>query len=246
MRDRLLDRREHRHRGAAVAGFEDELDGLADLDLVEVAIDDVGHHRRALGQGDIGNRVRDRGTAHDAVSIDRAVARDLLQFCLVPEAEGAYRARIVVQLPTSLALADHQLALGRGVPERLGFEIGHRGLDLALLALHHCHSRSMITVAAPCRVPSEPPVPCAKAISQFATWTLGCASPRNWRTASTTLVSPPRFDGWLLHNPPPSVLNGNLPVPEIRFPSETNRPPWPFSQKPRSSICITTVIVKLS
>ena len=78
----------------------------------------------------------------------------------------------------------------------------------------------MITVAAPCLVPSEPPVPCANARSQFLTCTAGCASPRNWRTASTTLVRPPRFAGWLLHSPPPSVLNGNLPVPEIRLPSD--------------------------
>jgi hypothetical protein len=57
---------------------------------------------------------------------------------------------------------------------------------------------------------------------------------------------PPRLAGWLLHSPPPSVLNGSLPTPEIRLPSATNRPPWPFSQKPRSSIWISTVMVKLS
>ena len=73
-----------------------------------------------------------------------------------------------------------------------------------------------------------------------------CASPRSCRTASMTLVMPPRFAGWLLHSPPPSVLNGSLPTPEIRLPSATNRPPSPFAQKPRSSICISTVMVKLS
>ena len=35
----------------------------------------------------------------------------------------------------------------------------------------------MISVALPWRVPSEPPVPCARATSQFLTCTLGCASP---------------------------------------------------------------------
>jgi hypothetical protein len=29
----------------------------------------------------------------------------------------------------------------------------------------------------------------------------------------------------LLHKPPPSVLMGNLPMPEIRLPSATNFPP---------------------
>jgi len=41
---------------------------------------------------------------------------------------------------------------------------------------------------------------------------------------SITLVMPPRFDGWLLQRPPPSVLNGNLPVPAIKLPSATNLP----------------------
>ena len=90
----------------------------------------------------------------------------------------------------------------------------------------------MIRVALPWRVPSEPPVPCASARSQFGTCTSGCASPRSWRTASITLVMPPRLAGWLLHSPPPSVLNGSLPTPEIRLPSATNLPPLPFSQKP--------------
>src|SRR6516162_20537 len=124
-----------------------------------------------------------------------------------------------------VAFTDHQLAALRRLPERPGFGIGLRRLDLALLALHLPYSRSIMTVAAPCRVPSEPPVPCARAISQFLTCTAGCASPRNCRTASTTLVRPPRLAGWLLHSPPPSVLNGSLPVPAIRLPSATNRPP---------------------
>src|SRR5580700_3718023 len=108
------------------------------------------------------------------------------------------------------------------------------------------HSRSMIRVALQWRVPSCMPVPCTSARSQFFTCTLGCASPRNCRTASITLVMPPRLAGWLLHKPPPSVLNGNLPTPEIKFPSETNLPPEPLAQNPKSSICISTVTVKLS
>src|SRR5271166_4238886 len=188
----------------------------------------------------------DRRPPHHAVGVDRAVARSLLQLRFVAEAEWADRAGIIMHRAAGGAFADHQLAPFGCLPERLGFGIGLRGLDLAFLSRHLAHSLSMITVAAPCLVPSEPPVPCANARSQFLTCTAGWASPRNWRTASTTLVRPPRFAGWLLHNPPPSVLNGNLPVPEIRLPSETNLPPWPFSQKPRSSICISTVIVKLS
>src|SRR5262249_39153373 len=144
---------------------------------------------------------------------------------LVAQTVRADCPRIIMHLAAGGAFADHQLTSRGGVPKRFGFEIGLRRLDLAFLALHRAHSLSMITVAAPCRVPSEPPVPCANARSQFLTCTAGCASPRNWRTASTTLVRPPRLDGWLLQSPPPSVLKGNLPVPEIKLPSETNRPP---------------------
>src|SRR3712207_8035738 len=72
------------------------------------------------------------------------------------------------------------------------------------------YSRSRITVALPCRVPSRPPVPCASASLQSFTCTAGCASPRSWRTASITLVMPPRLAGRLLQRPPPSVLKGSL------------------------------------
>lgn len=96
------------------------------------------------------------------------------------------------------------------------------------------------------RWPSIPPVPWAMARSQFLTCTLGWASPRSWRTASIILVMPPRLAGWLLHRPPPSVLKGSLPTPEIKLPSMTNLPPSPLAQKPRSSSWIRTVMVKLS
>src|SRR5207253_10055622 len=163
------------------------------------------------------------------------------RFGLVAEAERAMVAWVEMRLAAGGAFFDQELAVGGGVPEFLGLEIDRRRGNLAFG--HRGYSLSMITVAAACRVPSEPPVPCANAMSQFLTCTAGCASPRSWRTASRTLVSPPRFEGWLLHKPPPSVLNGSLPTPEIRLPSLTNRPPWPFSQNPRSSSCIRTVIV---
>ena len=56
----------------------------------------------------------------------------------------------------------------------------------------------------------------------------------------------PRLAGWWLQSPPPSVLNGSLPTPEMRLPSATNLPPCPFAQKPRSSSVMSTVMVKLS
>src|SRR5438270_12349851 len=86
-----LCRGEHRHRRAALAWAKDKTDGLADADRIEVAIDDVGHHRRALGEGDIGDRIGHRRAAHHTVGVDRAAARSFLPFDLVAEAERAMR-----------------------------------------------------------------------------------------------------------------------------------------------------------
>ena len=64
------------------------------------------------------------------------------------------------------------------------------------------YSLSRMTVLPTCRVPSEPPVPCAIARSQFFTCTAGCASPRNCRTALDDFRdAATRFAGWLEHNP---------------------------------------------
>src|SRR3954468_7350359 len=120
-----------------------------------------------------------------------------------------------MRLAAGIALPDQQLALRRGVEEALILDIGLGRGDLAGLA-HHCRSR--IRVAAPWRAPRAPPMPVATARPQSGTCTAGCASPRNWRTASIPLVMPPRLVGWLLHKPPPSVLNGSLPDPEMRLP----------------------------
>src|SRR4051794_1195155 len=81
--------REHRHRRPSVARLEDELDRLADADRVEVAIDDVGHHRRAFGKDHIGDAIRYRRPPHDAVGIDRPLAGSGLPLDLVAEAEWA-------------------------------------------------------------------------------------------------------------------------------------------------------------
>src|SRR6266478_773229 len=134
-----------------------------------------------------------------------------------------------MRLAAGGAAANQESALRGGIPKRLRFRVRFGSGDFS--HRHGLHSRSRIRVAPACRVASEPPVPWASARSQFLTCTAGCASPRNWRTASITLVMPPRLAGWLLHSPPPSVLNGSLPLPEIRLPSATNFPPSPFLQR---------------
>src|SRR3970282_1393353 len=53
-------RGEHRHRWPILLGrLEGDAHGLADADRVEVAVDDVGHHRGTLGERDVGDRVGD-------------------------------------------------------------------------------------------------------------------------------------------------------------------------------------------
>src|SRR3954451_12482832 len=71
-------RREHRHLLPTLAGLEHETHRLADLDRIEVAIDDVGHDTRPFGEFDIGNRVGHRRAAHHAVGVDRPPARGFL------------------------------------------------------------------------------------------------------------------------------------------------------------------------
>src|SRR6266702_3154317 len=239
----VLYRREERQR-RAVGRLEHHFHLLADLQRRQIAIDEIGLERRAFLQRDVADRVRTcRRLPHQAVGVDRPLARTLLPHRLVGVAERADRAREVVRLAACRAALDHELALLGRFPERGGLRIGHGGR--ILLGFAH-HTRSRIAVEAAWRTPRRPPVPWAMARSQFLTCTFGCASPRNCRTASMILVMPPRLTGWLLQSPPPSVLNGNLPTPEIRLPSATNLPPSPFLQKPRSSICISTVMVKLS
>ena len=167
---KFLRRREHRHRRAAVARLEHELDRLSDAHRIEVAVDDVGHHRRALGQGDIGDAIRHRCPPHHAVGVDRAAARGFLPFGLVAEAERTVGARIEMRLAAGTAFFVEELALPGGVPELLGFGVDRRRRDLALFRVRHrLYSLSKITVDEPCRVPSDPLVPCASAGSQFLT-----------------------------------------------------------------------------
>src|SRR6185437_12915386 len=243
-----LRRCKERHGRPAFGGNELHSHVLADFHGVEVAIDDVGHHRGPLRQGDIGHGVRRFGALHDADRVNLALAGGGFP-CAFAEAVRAKAARVPMRLAALGAAADHQLAGSGAVEERLGFRVrlGRSDeRDLALNIGHIDYSRSRITVLPQWRVPSEPPVPWAMARSQFFTCTAGWASPRNCRTASMILVMPPRLAGWLEQSPPPSVLKGSLPTPEIRLPSATNLPPLPFSAKPRSSSCISTVMVKLS
>src|SRR5882724_3096427 len=217
---------------------------LADLQFLHVAIDKISQQRRAFLQRDVTDRVRSGGGfPHEAERINLALARAFFPYRFVGEAKRTQRARKVMRLATSRATLDQEFALRGRIPERLGLGIALR--RRIFFWLTH-HTRSRMQVEAPWRTPSNPPVPCTSARSQFGTCTLGCACPRNCRTASMILVMPPRLTGWLLQSPPPSVLNGSLPTPEIRLPSATNLPPSPFLQKPRSSSCISTVMVKLS
>src|SRR5262249_19082841 len=147
---------------------------------------------------------------------------------LVGETEWADRAREVMRLAAGGAALDHELAGLRGFPERRGLGISNR--RRIFLRFSH-HTRSRMQVEAAWRTLRSPPVPWAIARSQFFPSTFGGASPRNCRPASRIFVMPPRLTGWLLQSPPPSVLNGSLPVPEIKLPSATNLPPSPFLQK---------------
>ena len=141
---------------------------------------------------------------HDAERVDLALARAFHPFACA-EAERAER-RADTSAPSCTPCSEGaKISRLHSHPRTacvsgLVSAVPTKGI-FALDIGHVDHSRSRITVLPPCRVPSEPPVPCASARLQFFTCTAGCASPRSWRTASMILVMPPRFAGWLLHKP---------------------------------------------
>src|SRR5690242_2466700 len=59
-------RREHRHRVAAVTGFENNLDALADGERLRIAVDQVGHQRHAFVERHEGEGVGGLALAHRA------------------------------------------------------------------------------------------------------------------------------------------------------------------------------------
>src|SRR6266545_3902431 len=233
--------------------MEYHLHRLANFQRFHVAVDDVRQHARAFFELYVCHDVRAiaivslAATVHRE-AVDRAAPAGFEPGYVEAAARRAERARIPDHRVARAAAWQQQLGLRRGVPERLGFRIDlrRRRWQPHLGCVCHASSWPRINVALPIREPMEPPVPCASAMSQLGTCTSGFDSPRNCRTASRILVIPPRLAGWLLHNPPPSVLKGSLPPGESSAPSCTNWPPLPFSQKPRSSICSSTVIVKES
>src|SRR5690606_37662387 len=131
----------------------------------------------------------------------------------------APRARVPDVVAAGVAHGQHQSAGGGGRPE--GFGLGAVGRGRGGPLAHRLHA-PITRVALPWRVERAPPVPWARASSQPGTCTAGCASPRSWRTASIAFVMPPRFPGWLLQSPPPSVLKGRRPPGLRRPPSATN------------------------
>src|SRR6266542_6258226 len=255
-RRRPLARAEARQRGALAGVVEDHLDRLADAHAVGVAVHDVGHQPRALFELHVGQHVHARvavlrqvrpATAIHGVAVDRAAAGSLEPVDTRGGAFGAERPREPDHRLAILAAREQQPTFGRGVPELFDLGIDEWRRRWQDLLANHAHASSVprIKVALPMRVPSEPPVPCTSARSQLGTCTFGCASWRTCRTPSSTFIMPP-MPGWLLHNPPPSVLTGSLPPGDSSSPSATNWPPLPFSQKPRSSIVSTTVMVNES
>src|SRR6266498_5934450 len=119
--------------------------------------------------------------------------------------------------------------------------VGEARLKVGEYRVGHQSSAPSSRVAAAVRKPRLPPWPWTSPTRQSGTWTSSAASPRSWRTASMVRIMPPRESGWLLHRPPPSVLNGSAPSARS-VPPVTNAPPLPFSQKPRSSKEMSTVM----
>src|SRR5689334_23367816 len=63
-------RLEHRHWRAAFGLLKDDGDWLADAQLVKIAIDDVGQHRRPFGEGHVSDGIGLLDTLHHAEGVD--------------------------------------------------------------------------------------------------------------------------------------------------------------------------------
>src|SRR3989442_273205 len=140
-------RREHGNRWPTLARLEDHAHGLTDPHRVEIAVDDVRHHRRAFLERDVGDDVGLGHSPHDAVRVDLAAARRRPPLGGVAAAERTDRAWIVVRLTARRALLDHEAAVGRRVPERLRLRRDRRRGELALRLSHGRHSLSMRMVS---------------------------------------------------------------------------------------------------
>src|SRR6185437_3610387 len=162
-----------------------------------IGLHDVGHHPGALVELHVGEHV---GAAPvgafaavvNGVAVDGPPAGDLQPAGAQAGALRADGARVPDEALAVVALLYQEPSLRCRVPERLGLRVDrrHGGGQLHCVVRYsgrgHASSRPRMRVAAADLVPSEPPLPCARASSQSGTWTAGLASPRSWRTASIT------------------------------------------------------------
>src|SRR5207244_9916559 len=112
-------RREHGNRWPTLARLENHAHGLTDPHRVEIAVDDVRHHRRAFLERDVGDDVGLGHSPHDAVRVDFAAARRRPPLGGVAAAERTDRAWIVVRLTGRRALLDYEADVCRRVTGRL-------------------------------------------------------------------------------------------------------------------------------
>src|SRR5580704_5626743 len=95
----LTSRQRKERQRRAVGWLEHDLDLLADLQALHVAVDEIGQQRRAFTERDVTDRVRAGcGFAHQAESVDLALARAFFPYRLVGETERTDRARKIMRL----------------------------------------------------------------------------------------------------------------------------------------------------
>jgi hypothetical protein len=172
----------HRGRGCifAVGGFENHFNGLTYFDRIQVAINNLRHHRYTFVKRHISDAVGiGIASLHDTVGIDLTCAFGLLPRGL-PKTKRAKRSRIPMDFAAIVACFNDKLSCFGLLPKilRTGFNRGCRD-GVWLIRIAHDQTRSRIRVELPWREPRKPPVPCASAKSQFLTCTAGWASPRN-------------------------------------------------------------------
>src|SRR5215471_13421256 len=161
--------------------------------------------RRVLGDGDEADDVRrvdpSRGLVLDAgPRVEPTLGANCAPLELEALTVRADRARWPPHRAALGAEHEAQLARGGALPERR--ELGIR--DLGERTAHAARSTASRMASAPS---PRSPQPVTATCRTFSTW-WSPASPRSWRTASTTWLRP---DRWPSASSPPCVFNGRRP-----------------------------------
>lgn len=150
----MVPRPEHRDRHPFRSRPERHLHRHPDPQRALLAVDDLRHHARALGEvddrGDVGDAAAERRqvvAVHDRPCVERGPAARLLPGDVLAPAARTELARVVMGRPARPAAADQQAPFGGRVPVGPGEGVGLGKVEARLGAMFRAHERSPIALS---------------------------------------------------------------------------------------------------